>query len=65
MYDLPVIGDKIVGKLKNVIRFYFENFNSIRSGIKGVETGKFFGKLMNKMEVDYFGKLQTIICNGK
>ena len=55
LYRLPVIGDKIRKKGENSVRFYFENFNGIRSGIKGADKGGFFGKLMETLEVDCFG----------
>ena len=59
LYDLPVIGDKITDKSPNVIRFYFENFNGIRSGPRGTDKGKYFGKLMETLEVDCFGAAET------
>ena len=59
LHRLPVIGDKIRNKGDNNIRFYFENFNGIRSGIKGVDKGGFFGKLMETLEVDCFGASET------
>ena len=59
LYDLPFIGDKITGKSPNVIRFYFENFNGIRSGPRGTDKGKYFGTLMETLEVDCFGAAET------
>ena len=59
LHRLPVIGDKIRNKGGNNIRFYFENFNGIRSGIKGADKGGFFGKLMETLEVDCFGSAET------
>ena len=49
---LPVIGDKLSRKKDNMIRFYFENFNGIRSHVKGVDKGKYFSGLINKLEID-------------
>ena len=40
--SLPVIGDKLTRKKENMVRFYFENFNGIRSHVKGVDKGKYF-----------------------
>ena len=59
LFDLPVIGDKLTGKKDNVIRFYFENFNGIRSGPRGTDKGRYFGKLMELLEVDCFGATET------
>ena len=56
---LPVIGDKISRKKDNMIRFYFENFNGIRSHVKGVDKGKYFSGLINKLEIDCFGAAET------
>ena len=59
LHRLPVIGYKIRNKGGNNIRFYFENFNGIRSGIKGADKGGFFGKLMENLDVDCFGAAET------
>ena len=42
LHRLPVIGDKIRNKGDNNIRIYFENFNGIRSVIKGADKGVFW-----------------------
>ena len=47
--SLPVIGDKLSRKKDNMVRFYFENFNGIRNQAKGVDKGKYFSGLINKM----------------
>ena len=59
LFDLPVIGDRITEKHPNVMRFYFENFNGIRSGPHGTDKGRYFGKLMEALEVDCFGAAET------
>ena len=41
------------------MRFYFENLNGIKSGIKGAAKRGFFGKLMETLEVDCFGAAET------
>ena len=57
--SLPVIGDKLNRKKENMVRFYFENFNGIRSHVKGVDKGKYFSGLLNKLEIDCFGAAET------
>ena len=57
--ELPVIGDKIRRKKDNMIRMYFENLNGIRSHTKGVDKGKYFASLLDKLEVDCFGAAET------
>ena len=57
--SLPVIGDKLSRKKDNMVRFYFENFNGIRNQAKGVDKGKYFSGLINKMEIDCFGAAET------
>ena len=64
LLDLPVIGNKITDKHPNVMRFYFENFNGIRSGPYGTDKGKYFGKLMEVLEVDVLER-QKQIFNGE
>ena len=59
LHRLPVIGDKVRNKGENSVRIYFENFNGIRSGIKGADKGGYFGKLMETLEVDCFGAAET------
>ena len=59
LHRLPVIGDKIRNKGDNNIRFYFENFNGIRSGIKGADKGGFFQEIDGDLEVDCFGAAET------
>ena len=59
LHRLPVIGDKVGRKKENNIRIYFENFNGIRSGIKGADKGGYFGKLMETLDVDCFGAAET------
>ena len=57
--SLPVIGDQLIRKQENMVRLYFENFNGIRSHIKGVDKGKYFSSLLNKLEIDGFGAAET------
>ena len=57
--ELPVIGDKIRRKKDNMVRIYFENINGIRSHTKGVDMGKYFASLLDKLEIDCFGAAET------
>ena len=59
LVELPVIGDTIKEKGKNTIRFYFENLNSICSGLWRTDKGRFFNSLMEILEIDCFGAVET------
>ena len=54
-----MIGDKLTGKKENVIGFYFKNFNGKRSGARGTDKRRYFGKLMKLLELDCFGEAET------
>ena len=57
--EIPVIGDSISWKRENTVRMYFENLNSICSHKKGVDKGKYFSTLLDKLEIDCFGAVET------
>ena len=42
-----------------MIRFYFKNFNGIRSGIRGTDKGGYFSKLIDTLGVDCFEEYET------
>ena len=57
--EIPVIGDSISRKRENTVRMYFENLNGICSHTKGVDKGKYFSTLLDKLEIDCFGAVET------
>ena len=48
LLELPVKGNRIEKKEQNTIRFYFENLNGIRSGLWGIDKGRFLIYLWRK-----------------